>query len=485
MTWLLLIASCAIGAIARADVRVAGVFADHMVLQRRVPLPLWGWAEAGEHIEVKLASSAASATTDQDGKWHVELPPLEAISDGVDLTIQGKTTVAIHDVLVGEVWLASGQSNMQYAVKNALNAAAALRDANRPMLRLCTVGSKASLTPLDDRGVRWSPSTSDSAKGFSAVAYFFASELQQKLSVPVGIIGAYVAGTPAQSWTDLAELQSSPQLAHYVDALNRSQKAATTNPSKESAGVPTSLYNGMIAPLKSFPIKGVIWYQGESNTGEAMEYRTLFPAMVRGWRKQWGDDQLPFLFVQLPGFGRRQTELAPSNWAMLREAQAMTLQLPRTGMAVTVDLVPARALLHPKNKADIGHRLALLARSIAYGEAVDAWSPMFASMQIESGAARIRFTHADGELVVRAAPEERAEPSTTAPSEVTGFAIAGADHKFVRATARIDADTVIVSSDEVNSPVAVRYAWEENPQVDLYNAAGLPVAPFRTDDWPQ
>jgi sialate O-acetylesterase len=206
--------------------------------------------------------------------------------------------------------------------------------------------------------------------------------------------------------------------------------------------------------------------------------------MIEGWRQTWNHAEMQFLFVQLPGNGRRQAELTPSTWAMLREAQAMTLNLPNTAMAVTLDTVPQRALLHPKNKADIGHRLALLARATVYGEKMDAISPTFASMQIEpAGEARVRFSHAEGGLMLRTAPEERTEPTATAPAEVLGFAMAGEDHKFVRASATIDGDSVVVSSAEVKSPVAVRYAWEDNPQVDLYNSAGLPVAPFRTDHW--
>ena len=465
----------------RGEIHLAGVFGDHMVLQQGMPLKIWGSATPGQSINVKVADRSATTKTGDDGKWSVKLDPLQASSTAVSFSVSGDNTIELQDVLVGDVWLASGQSNMQYSVKNAHNGAEALADANVPELRLCTVGNKPSLTPTTDRSVKWQLCTPATAKGFSAVAYFFGRDIQKSRNCPVGVIGAYVSGTPAQSWTPLEALQSSPVLQHYVDGLHD----ASASGKPINAGVPSSLFNGLIAPLTPIAIKGVIWYQGESNTDNPEEYRTLFPAMIAGWRKAFGRDDLPFLFVQLPGFRERQSDPSPSKWSMLREAQALALKLPKTGMAVTLDLVPAKTILHPKNKVDVGRRLALAARAIAYGESIEASGPMFDSVKIDGDTIRVHFSHATGGLVLKSPPEEKLPPPTTAPSTLAGFAVAGEDRKFVWADATIDGDSVILKTNEVKSPAAVRFAWGDNPGMTLYNQAGLPAAPFRTDDWPQ
>lgn len=471
----------------RADVRLAGVFADHMVLQRDVPLPVWGRADAGESITVQIAQRTEKTTADKDGRWRVDLKPLIPSTEPTTLTVRGaKNEIVIRDILVGDVWLASGQSNMQYSLKGTHDAADALAKANRPLLRLCSVGNKASLKPMDDRELKWSVCTRETARSFSGVAYHFGREVSDLEKVPVGLIGAYVSGTPAQSWANLEALESSPKLRHYLDDLRTDPPS--TNPSGVNGGTPTALYNGMIAPLQPFAIRGVIWYQGESNTDRADEYRTLFPALITGWRRQWGERNFPFLFVQLPGFHEREPEPSPSKWAMLREAQTAALQLQNTGMAVTLDLVPQRAILHPKNKSGVGHRLALLAEVYAYGREIPCEGPTFESMRAQDdGSIRVRFKNVGGGLKIAAPPEDRsANQPTTMPSAVKGFSIAGADHHFVWADATIDGpDTVIVRSDRVPSPVAVRYGWAENPEVNVYNSDGLPMAPFRSDDWPE
>lgn len=476
---------CAAAA-ARGDVKPAGIFGDHMVLQAGVKLPVWGTADPGEAISVQAAESSAKTTGGADGKWRVDLDPLTATGQPIQLLVRGKNEVKIRDVLVGDVWLASGQSNMEFSLKGALNGKEALKHATEPAIRFCIVGNKPSLEPLADRKVTWELCTPETAKKFSAVAYFFGQDIHAATGKPVGLIGSYVAGTPAQSWTSLESLQSSPELKHYVDALKKARSAAADDGDTAgiSAGVPTSLYNGMIAPLVPFALKGVIWYQGESNVEQSAEYRTLFPAMITGWRKTWSREDLPFLFVQLPGFSRRAPDPGPSPWAQMREAQTSALKLPDTAMAVTIELTPARALLHPKNKADVGHRLALLARHLVYGENVTSEGPMFELSQIEGDKIRVHFSHAEGGLVVGVPPEESGNPAAIASDgTVKGFSIAGADQKFVWADAKIDGETVIVSSDQVKSPMAVRYGWAENPQVNLYNKSLLPAAPFRTDHW--
>jgi sialate O-acetylesterase len=477
--------------VARGDVKLAGIFGPHMVLQRDKKTSVWGWADAGESVHVAVGANFVDAKAESDGSWRVEIDPLKASGQPVKFVVTGASaagkndTISLDDVLVGDVWLASGQSNMQYSLKGVANAVDALAHADEPEIRLCAIGNTTALEPVKDHGARWALCTAKSASSFSAVAYFFAKDLHADLKVPIGVIGAYVAGTPAQSWTNVEALKSAPELGHYVEAISEARQAASTRPdAKVGAGVPSSLYNGMIAPLEPIALKGVIWYQGESNTGQAVEYRTLFPALINGWRAQWGVADTPFLFVQLPGFGRRSDEIGASNWAMLREAQGMALKLPHTGMAVTIDLSAPRQILHPKNKANVGGRLALAARHLVYAEDVAAEGPKYRKMKIEGHVARIEFDNAEDGLVLGAAPTENGSAAATRPSNLTGFLIAGADRKIVRAEAKIVGDDAVeVWSDQVMDPAAVRYGWEDNPAVDLYNGAGLPAGPFRTDDW--
>jgi sialate O-acetylesterase len=478
-------------AAAPASVRLAGVFGDHMVLQRGVRLPVWGSADPGEEIAVSVAGRSASTTAGGDGRWRAELDPIaDASSAPLEMTIRGNNTITLHDVLVGEVWLASGQSNMEYSLKGALNARQEVPRANHPQIRLADVGNHALLEPARDRELKWVACTPESASHFSAVAYFFARDLQEALHEPVGIIGAYVSGTTAQAWTPAEALRSSWVLAKYAAALSAAEAsdksaAGATRPAKISAAVPSSLYNGMIAPLIPCRITGVIWYQGESNVNDQEAYRTLFPAMISGWRKAWGEGDFPFIFVQLPGFGRRWLPDKGASWALMREAQTLALKLPNTAMAVTLDLVPKRALLHPKNKSGVGARLALAARGLAYGQDVADRSPSLDSFKIEGGKVRIRFRDAGGGMIAGTPPEENLHPSTTRPEKILGFTIAGADRKFVPAEAKAQADSVLVWNDQVPAPAAVRYGWKNNPDVNLYSEDGLPAAPFRTDDWPE
>jgi sialate O-acetylesterase len=469
----------------RAAMRLAGVFGDHMVLQQDMKLPVWGRADAGEKIDISIAGQTKSTTAGADGNWHVEFEPLHRSHEPIELRVND---VVVQDIVVGEVWLASGQSNMQYSLKNAHDAAEAIKEADRKFIRFCIVGAgggdgggSAGTTepaePARDRKLTWVVCSPETVGKFSAVAYFFGRDIQDFLDgVPVGLIGSYVSGTNAEAWTDRRTLASL-----HIPASTQ----PTTRP-----GSPSSLFNAMIAPLTPLPIRGVIWYQGESNKDRALEYRRLFPAMIQGWRGHFlrGDD-LPFLFVQLPGNGRRAdapAPPAPSEWAMTREAQAYALKLPNTAMAVTLDLVPPRALLHPKNKSGVGTRLALAACGSVYGKSVEYIGPTFASMKIfdDRGVARIHFTHTGGRLQLLPPPAENLPPSTTRPTTLAGFTIAGDDHKFYWADATIDgADDVIVSSKNVPHPVSVRYGWSDNPEVNLYNRVGLPAAPFRTDDW--
>jgi sialate O-acetylesterase len=488
----------------QADVSVPSVIGDHMVLQQGMRVPIWGSAEPGESVFVRFAGTEARATANEAGKWQVRIGPFEAGGPYVMRIGGAHNRLILRDVLIGEVWLASGQSNMQMAVAGVNNAAQEIAEANYPSIRLLSTPMIASWEPLSDTQAVWVPCTPDTAPGFSAVAYFFGRELHKALGVPVGLINSSWGGTPAEAWTSREALEADPTLRpmmvergdnavrDYPAALEAYKKAhaewetaaekakaegaevpkeptAPADP-KTSPWTPANLFNGKISPLIPFGIRGVIWYQGESNAGRAKQYRTLFPTMITDWRAHWGQGDFPFLFVQLANFMERKDEPGDSAWAELREAQLMTLKLPNTGMAVTIDIGEA-ADIHPKNKQDVGKRLAAWALGTTYGQKVAISGPLYDSMKVEGSKIRLRFTHADGGLVAKG-------------GKLAGFAIAGEDRKFVWADATIDGDTVVVSSPQVPSPVAVRYAWADNPECNLYNGAGLPASPFRTDDWP-
>jgi sialate O-acetylesterase len=636
----------------RAEVRLPAIISDNMVLQQGVKVRIWGNAKPGERVVVTLKNKSANTVADAQGHWQVWLDPLKA-GGPIELTVKGDNVLTVKNVLIGEVWLCSGQSNMEWPLINTIGGAETVAQANYPEIRLFTVTKNTSQTPLADVEGRWVVTTPDDAAHFSAVGYFFGREVYQQLKVPVGLIHSSWGGTPAEAWTRhdallspelkpiLDKYESSlnalPQakeayaraLANweeknlYIDSGNKGEalgyadpKTSTADWSKmdlpqqfETAGLlidgavwfrkdvelpaslagkdlvlnlppiddydttyfngtkigsigretpnsymvprkytvpgalvragrnviavrvfdsageggfsrggamslgpaggteaetislrgawdykieqalepkhpdwgsrpeavgvsnqnnPSVLYNAMIAPLVPFAIRGVIWYQGESNAGRAYQYRTLFPTMIRDWRSAWGSE-FPFYFVQLANWHATKAEPDESDWAELREAQLMTLREPQTGMAVTIDIGDENDI-HPRNKLDVGRRLAAWARAETYNQKVIPSGPLFDRYTIKDNEVRIRFKYADGLKTKDGGP-------------VKGFAIAGDDHHFVWADARIEGDTVIVSSPKISKPVAVRYAWADNPIANLYNKAGLPASPFRTDDW--
>lgn len=489
--------------VAHADVALPAVIGDHMVLQQGMNIPIWGTAGPGENVVITIAGQQVQTTADENGKWTVSLNPLE-YGGPFTLRVTGSNSIVVHDVLVGEVWVCSGQSNMQMAVSRVNNAEKEIAEADFPNIRFFTVPRTVSDKPLDDTTGSWTACTPQTVPGFSAVGYFFGRELHKTLGVPVGLIHTSWGGTPAEAWTSLPALSAVPELRQlaqdwderilaYPKALADYQKAhaqwekaaqkaraegtkvppepkAPQNPAT-SPWRPAGLFNGMISPLIPFAIRGAIWYQGESNANRAYHYRTLFPTMIRDWRKHWGEGDFPFLFVQLANFMARKREPTESAWAELREAQLMTLALPNTGMAVIIDIGEANDI-HPRNKQDVGKRLAAWALGTTYGKDVVISGPLYDSMTIEGNRIRLRFKHVDGGLVAKGG------------RRLKGFAIAGEDRKFYWAHAKIDGDTVVVRSFRVPKPVAVRYAWADNPECNLYNAAGLPASPFRTDDWP-
>jgi sialate O-acetylesterase len=632
------------------EVKLPAVFSGHAILQRDTAVPVWGWADPGEEVVVEFAGQKRTTMADANGKWMVKLDPLAASAEPREMRIGERL---VRDVLVGDVWLCTGQSNMGFWLRDATDGKREVAEAQHPTIRLMQVAQHASLEPAADVKAQWEPCSPKSVETFSAVSYFFGRELQRKLKMPIGLLRSSLGGTPAESWTRLAALRTLPHLARRADKeieeisrqetdnrrfvveraaweerhgvkpppiadsargwgapeldvadwkpvtlpLRWSQAGAKSGgvfwlrkefsipesaagkrlaialggvseqydtiffngteighgldiapdfylkarnytvpeklvkagravvalrvvtatpnaglslrgralfptlsnatddiwlmktestfaplpadahrtrprPNKASFNnVSGALYNGMIAPLIPFAVKGVIWYQGESNVPRATEYRDLLTTMICDWRAQWGQGAFPFLIQQLVNFGEPWTDPnAPANWAVLREAQAqVAAELPSIGMSVGIDI--GDMMIHPPNKRDIGRRLALVALEKAYLQPVESSGPRYDSMKIEGATLRISFTHAAGLTSKGGAPKN--------------FAIAGAGKLFVSADARIEGDTIIVSSPQVSEPVAVRYAWGDNPaNCNVYNASDLPAAPFRTDDWP-
>lgn len=488
--------------VARADVVPHALFSDNMVLQQGADAPVWGTADDGEKVTVVFQDQTAS-TNAAGGKWKVTL---KALSPGgpAEMTIRGKNTITLKNVLVGEVWVCSGQSNMAMTVNRCHDAEAVIARSANPKIRLFTVPRKGADEPQSDVDGSWSECGPDTVPGFSGVGYFFGKHLQEKLDVPVGLINSSYGGTPAESWTSRPKLAAKPELRpildgyaeavkRYPEALKRyenalaqwkKQAAEARKEGKRRRGRaprppmgpnhpkrPGGLYYAMICPLQPFAVRGAIWYQGEANAGRAYQYRTLLPTMIECWREDWGQGDFPFLIVQLAPFMKIVDEPAESAWAELREAQMIVMQcVPNTATAVITD-VGEENDIHPKKKQPVGDRLAIAARALAYGEKIEYSGPVYKCMKVEDGTAILSFDHLGGGLVVKG-------------DKLTGFTICGEDRKFVNAEATITGDTVVVSSPEVPKPVAVRFGWANFPVVNLWNKADLPASPFRTDDFP-
>jgi len=474
----------------QADVKLHGLFTDNMVLQRNASVPVWGWADNGEKVTVEFRGQKAS-TTAKDGKWMVHLKKLKA-GPAEELRVTGNNSITLKNVLVGEVWIASGQSNMEWPMRASYEQETEIAKTANPLLRLYTVRKTKADEPRDNVSDSWQECNSSTTSNFSAVAYYFGRDLAKALKVPVGIIHTSWGGSPAEVWIRHEILESNPrykseildahagQFAKYQQAVKlfETEQAEAQKEGKpfnkrrpSPAWKPTELYNGMIAPLIPFAIQGAIWYQGESNAGRAHQYRTLFADMIRNWRHDWKQGDFTFLEVQLAPFMAIKEQPAESTWAELREAQALaTKTLPKVGMAVITDVGDEKDI-HPKKKEPVGARLALAARAIAYGEDIVYSGPTYKGMKVKDGKAVLSFDHVGGGLEARG-------------GELKGFAIAGADKKFVWAKAEIQGDKIVVSNSEVSEPVAVRYGWADCPVVNLWNKDGLPASPFRTDDFP-
>lgn len=452
-------AACSSG-LTMAEVKPNPLFSDGAVLQRGQNVPVWGTANDGEKVTVEFGGQKLDATA-KGGKWRVDLKPLEA-GGPFTMKISGENTVTVNNLMVGEVWICSGQSNMDFRFKGAASAKEEGPKAKYPKLRMFTVNKVTSPTPQAEAKGSWVECSPETVGTFSAVGYFFARDLHEKLGVPVGMIHTSWGGTPAQSWTSAEGFGDIAELDGYAKQSRENLVKFATTPPEKPLGphTPSSLYNAMVEPLVPYAIKGAIWYQGESNAGKAKEYRTLFPAMIADWRAKWKQGDFPFYFVQIAPFKGQPAEI--------REAQLLTLAKSKnTAMAVTTD-VGEENDIHPKKKQPVGHRLALAARALVYGEKIEYSGPLYDSMKAEGAKAVITFTHIGGGLVAGG-------------GELKGFTIAGADGKFVPAKAEIKGATVVVSAEGVAEPKAVRYGWANVPDVNLFNKEGIPASPFRTD----
>lgn len=444
----------------RADVKLPKVFGDHMVLQQKAEVAIWGTAEAGEDVAVSLGEAKAAAKAGADGKWVAKLAT-PAAGGPHELIVKGKNEVKFTDVLVGEVWICSGQSNMEWTVQQSANAQQEAAEANYPQIRMIKVAHNPSEKPVEDFNGAWSVCSPQTVPGFSAVGYFFARHLQKELNVPVGVINTSWGGTICEAWTSREALAADPD---FQPILDRAKTFQPGNPNQAAV-----LFNGMLNPIVPFGIKGAIWYQGESNVSRAVQYRKLFPAMITDWRKRFGQGDFPFLYVQLAPYkyGGNPTLLA-EQW----ESQLKTLSLPNTGMCVTTDITTINDI-HPPKKQDVGRRLALWALAKNYGkDGLVHSGPLYDSMAVDGNKIRVKFKHVGGGLVA-----EGGKP-------LSHFTIAGEDQKFVPATATIEGDSVVVSSDQVAKPVAVRFAWDQLAEPNFFNAEKLPASPFRTDEFP-
>ena len=494
----------------RADVSLNNLFGDHMVLQQGIRNKVWGTAAAGENITVSIADQTHSTTAGDDGVWSVHLDAIDEYGGPHTLTVAGTNTITFNDVLIGEVWICSGQSNMQWSVDQANDADLEKAAAVFPSIRLISVPQVGTQDRQNTFNGSWAACSPETVGSFSAVGFFFGRQLHQTLRVPVGLIDNAWGGSACEAWIDRARLAGDDRFAPLLDRWAtteagmpaavekyqqqldawkaqaekaKAEKKPTPRQPRNPADLlrgnarPGNIYCGVLAPTIGYGIKGVIWYQGESNASRAMQYRDLFPFMIESWRSEWGLGDFPFYWVQLADFRDEKPLPGDSDWAELREAQTMTMdKLPNTGEAVIIDVGEGKDI-HPKNKQDVAKRLARWALAETYQRpGIACRSPRYTTFEKQGSKLVLSF----------ASIEPRA--NGWRPFDVrepVGFTIAGADKKFVAASAQILSDGRIeVWSDTVSDPVAVRYAWADNPVCNLYSASGLPLTPFRTDDFP-
>jgi sialate O-acetylesterase len=503
----------ALASAVQAEVKLPTAFSEHMVMQRDVPVPVWGWADAGEKITVQIGKQTKTTVANAEGKWRLKLDKLKA-GGPYSLTISGKNRIVISDVYAGEVWICSGQSNMDMTVAKedrywcgVFNEAAEVAAADYPLIRVFDTDFTPTATPQDDVVGKWEVVSPKTIGHLSAVAYFFARDIQKKIKMPIGLITTAYGASTAEAWVSEEALVNEVVCKPLVDSFKSKLAkylADTAAPLKyklaeerwkiiadsaRAAGknIPRGprnpdpvrdqhnasvLWNGMVTPLVPYAIRGVIWYQGESNSPTAKIYRQIMETLINDWRKQWGQGNIPFLYVQLANIGKTYDSLPAQGGAeaIKREAQLQNLSIPNTAMAVAIDNADPDDMnnVHPKNKQEIGKRLALAALAIVYNKKIVYSGPLYNKMQIEGSSIRLYFKNTGGGLIGKG-------------GELKGFAIAAADKKFVWANAKIDGNSIVVSAAGVNNPAVVRYAWGNNPQATLYNKEELPASPFRTD----
>lgn len=502
----LLAAACAVASGAsslRATIALGSPFTDHAVLQRDKKVPVWGTGAPGEAVTVSFHGQQQRASASADGKWMVWLDPMPVVAVGGELTVKGTNTIALKDIVVGDVWLASGQSNMTFRVERDETAKESIAAANFPLIRSFDATQTTADAPATAVKGAWKVCSPATAGKFSAVGFFFVRELHEKLGIPLGLVHSAWGGTPIEAWMSApslkgdsawpaiqerwqADLAARPANQAAYDAVLEKWKTAEATAKAQGepqhqaylkahpvptipanirpSSAPSVLFNGMINPLLPYALRGTIWYQGESNVGHAEEYHSLFSAMITDWRARFGQGDLPFYWVSLANY-RGGSDGAS---ARLREAQTQTLALPATGQALAIDIGNPDDI-HPLNKHEVGHRLALVAEAKTYGLPVECVGPSFAKLTPEGTSVRVKFDHAKGGLQAR--------------GDLVAFEVAGRDRKFYPATAKIDGDTVIVSAPEVKAPLAVRYAFANSPVATLYNRDGLPAVPFRSEAW--
>jgi sialate O-acetylesterase len=496
---------------AQAEVRLASPFGDHMVLQQGMAVPVWGQARPGERISVSLGSIRKDATAGRDGRWQVRLSGLKT-GGPYELIVKGDSSLTIKDVYVGEVWLCSGQSNMDMTVARedrywcgVMNEEEEVKAADYPLIREFRVKPTMTDEPQTEVVGQWSVCSPATVGKFSATAYFFAREIHKKLGVPVGLLTSTYGASTAQAWMSPKALSSDPLFVPLIEAYVAARKnydqdetvkqkyqqdliaweaareqakaegqptprrPKDPNPHQDQHN-PSVLYNGMIAPLVPYGIRGALWYQGESNYPTGHIYAPLMRMLIADWRQAWRQGEFPFLFVQLANHQKPATEPAgKSDMAPVRDGQLKTLRVRHTGMAVAIDIGDAENI-HPKNKQEIGRRLGLVAQALVYRKPVPYSGPLYRGMRIRGSAIQLLFRHTEGGLSCKA-------------GKLTGFAVAGEDRQFVWADAKIEGQSVVVSSPQIVRPLAVRYGWADNPPVCLCNGVGLPASPFRTDNW--
>jgi len=470
---------------ASAELRISNAFTDHMVLQQQMPVRVWGWADAGDKVSVQFADARAEATAGQDGKWQVELPAMDADNKPHNLTVSnGSDKVELQDVLLGEVWICSGQSNMFMPLRRAANSDEEIAAADYPSIRFFNMPEKVqSDTPQQDaQKGEWKACSPSNAAGLTAVGYFFGRELNNELKVPIGLISTSWGSTRIEPWTPPSGFKQVKELSALSAAIEKGEFMSGDRDRPTDRA--TTIYNGMVAGLTPMVVRGVIWYQGESNAEDGLLYNYLKEALVKGWRTEFKNDNMSFYWVQIAPFKRGHTGKPEGggNGPVL-EGQRRALRLPNTGMAVTNDIGNTEQI-HPNNKQDVGKRLALWALAKNYGRDIVCSGPIYKSIEIEGNKAYINFDYAESGLVVgqKEGADHMDPVEIVKDGELKGFAISDSQGNWYWAKAQIDGQRVVVWSDEVSKPTAVRYAYDSLTTGNLYNKALLPASPFTTTD---